>query len=52
VRRADKPVLKVPSAVVPVEFNYMLNPRHSDFSKLVIGNGQPLPIDPRLLWKK
>jgi RES domain-containing protein len=43
--------LRIPSAVVPVEFNYVLNPRHPDFSKLVIGNRQPLPIDPRLLQK-
>ena len=28
-------VLRVPSAVVPREFNYLLNPRHRDFSKIV-----------------
>lgn len=51
VRRMTTPVMKVPSAVVPVEFNYVLNPRHPDFSKLVIGERQTLPIDPRLLKK-
>jgi RES domain-containing protein len=25
------PILKVPSSIVPVEFNYLLNPAHSDF---------------------
>jgi RES domain-containing protein len=25
------PILKVPSAIVPVEFNYLLNPQHPDF---------------------
>lgn len=30
-------VLRVPSAVTPREFNYLINPRHADFSKLKIG---------------
>lgn len=52
VRRMAKPVLRVPSAVVTAEDNFVLNPRHPDFPKLVIGPRQPLPIDPRLLGKK
>jgi len=30
-------VLKVPSVIVPEESNYLLNPLHSDFKKVVVG---------------
>lgn len=35
--------LKIPSAIVPVEFNYLLNPRHPDFSSVVKWE-KPLPL--------
>ena len=41
-------VLKVPSAVVGVEFNYLLNPSHADFALIRVGSEQPYRIDPRL----
>ena len=41
-------VLRVPSAVVPGEFNYLLNPSHPDFAKVKIGKPQPFIFDPRL----
>ncbi len=41
-------VLCVPSATVPAENNYLLNPRHSDFKKLQLGEPQPFQFDPRL----
>jgi len=40
-------VLKVPSAVVKGEFNFLLNPRHKDFKKIKITNTEPFPFDPR-----
>lgn len=40
--------LRVPSAVVPGESNYLLNPRHKDFQKLKIGEPQPFQFDVRL----
>lgn len=40
--------LKVPSAVVPVEFNYLLNPTHPEFSRIVIGSPARLAFDERL----
>lgn len=41
-------VLKVPSAVIPVEFNYIINPDHSDFSKIKLGRKQRHALDVRL----
>jgi RES domain-containing protein len=49
VRAATHPVLSVPSAIVPEERNYLLNPTHPDFSRIVIGRGVAYRIDPRLL---
>jgi RES domain-containing protein len=46
---ATSAVLRVPSAVVPDEFNYLLNPRHSDFGMLRVGTPEDLYLDPRLL---
>ncbi len=40
--------LKVPSAVIPVEFNYVLNPRHKDFRKIEIAEPLSLVFDKRL----
>jgi len=42
-------VLNVPSAVVPAERNYLLNPRHPDFARIVIGQARSLQTDTRLL---
>jgi len=41
--------LKVPSAIVPDEQNYLLNPDHPDFSKISIGDPVPFEIDLRPL---
>lgn len=40
--------LKVPSAVVPLDSNFVLNPLHHGFTALKIGTPQPLYINPRL----
>ncbi len=42
-------VLNVPSAVVPAERNFLLNPRHPDFARITIGAPQSLQTDTRLL---
>ncbi len=42
--------LKVPSLVVPVENNYLLNPSHPDFRKVKIAKKIPFSFDPRM-WK-
>jgi RES domain-containing protein len=40
--------LRVPSAIVMGEFNYLLNPSHPNFSKLRIHAPDKFPIDRRL----
>ena len=42
-------ILQVPSAVVPTEKNFLINPAHSDFTKLKIGEPEKLEFDQRLL---
>ncbi|MBA7540806.1 hypothetical protein ES705_33109 [subsurface metagenome] len=41
-------ILKVPSAIIKSEFNYLINPNHKDFSKLKIMNVEPFLFDNRL----
>jgi RES domain-containing protein len=41
-------VLRVPSALVPGESNFLLHPRHPHFGKLQIGKPIPFQYDPRL----
>jgi RES domain-containing protein len=45
----EKPVLRVPSAVVLSESNFILNPEHPRFSRLKIGPEQPYAFDSRLV---
>jgi len=40
--------LAVPSAIVPEEKNYVLNPAHPAFAKLRTGSPTPFVLDPRL----
>ncbi|TFF34981.1 RES family NAD+ phosphorylase [Mucilaginibacter psychrotolerans] len=42
-------MLKVPSAIVEQEHNYMLNPSHPDTTKVKIINKRPFNFDERLL---
>ena len=44
-------MLRVPSVVVPLESNYVFNPRHPDFSRVTVGAPMPFPFDPRLLLR-
>jgi len=48
VQKAQSVVLSVPSAVVPAERNYVLNPAHADFDTIVIEGPLDPGIDPRL----
>ena len=42
-------VLRVPSAIVAAENNYLLNPGHADFSGVKLGKGQGFRFDRRLV---
>lgn len=44
--------LAVPSAVIPAETNYLLNPLHPDYKRIDIGKSMPLVTDLRLLKKR
>lgn len=48
LEKGATPVLAVPSAVLPVERNFLLNPLHPDFSKIRIHHPIPFIFDPRL----
>jgi RES domain-containing protein len=41
-------VLKVPSAVVKGDFNYLINPNHADFKKIQITEAVNFPFDKRI----
>ena len=49
LQEAQTAVLNVPSAVVPAERNILINPRHPDFARIVLGEPQSLQTDTRLL---
>lgn len=49
ISRQSSVVLSVPSAVVPDEKNYLINPVHKDFKKLSIGTMEPFSLDSRLI---
>lgn len=49
--RGQTAVLSVPSAVIPEERNYLLNPFHADFRKIRWSEPRPFQWDPRLLNK-
>jgi RES domain-containing protein len=42
-------VLKVPSAIVYGDFNYLINPYHKKFKRITIKSVDDFPIDQRLL---
>jgi RES domain-containing protein len=50
LRVSKSVVLSVPSVVIPDERNFVLNPTHGDFARLVINPFEPFSFDPRM-WK-
>lgn len=48
-KKRSSAVLAVPSAVIPVETNYLLNPLHPDFARIVIDTPQAFVTDLRLI---
>jgi RES domain-containing protein len=52
VTNATSAVLRVPSTLVPGEFNFLLNPRHADFPKLQFSGPIPFHLDPHLTERR
>lgn len=48
ISEARGAVLEVPSALIPVEFNLLLNPEHPDFACLKVHRAKPFQFDPRM----
>jgi RES domain-containing protein len=42
-------VLRVPSAIIEVESNYLLNPEHPEFGRITISAPVPFAFDARLI---
>jgi RES domain-containing protein len=49
IRKAECPVLRVPSALVPEECNFLLNADHPEFQRLQFANPVPFTFDPSLI---
>ena len=49
IANAGSAILRVPSAIVSSEWNYLLNPAHPDFKRITIGPKQPVRFDHRLV---
>lgn len=47
--KSDYPLIKTPSAIVPAEFNFLLNPAHNHFDQIKIVNIEPFRLDERLI---
>ena len=52
VKRAEHVALIVPSALAPRENNWLLNPAHADFRRIVVETVEPLNYDPRMFDRK
>lgn len=48
LQKRETAVLKVPSAIIDLEYNYLLNPAHPDFNKIKIAVVKPFSFDARL----
>jgi len=51
VQKQNSLLLEVPSMIVSIEKNYLINPNHSDFKKLKVSKPEPFLMDPRLIKK-
>ena len=48
IKESKYAVMKVPSAVVKGDFNYLINPFHPDFIKITITSMEDFPFDKRI----
>jgi len=52
VQRAEACVLVVPSALAPHEDNWLLNPKHVSFRRVVVSGIEPLSYDSRMFGRQ
>lgn len=52
VNQEEAVLLIVPSALAPQESNWLLNPQHADFRKIVVRQPEPLQYDRRMFEKQ
>lgn len=52
VQKAEFCVLIVPSALAPHENNWLLNPQHAGFRRIVVSGIEPLNYDPRMFARR
>ncbi len=50
--KAEHCLLLVPSALATTENNWLINPQHPEFKKILIRDAQPLRYDPRMFRRK
>lgn len=44
----EMPLLRLPSVIIPEEYNYLLNPLHPRFGEITLGEAEPFSFDSRL----
>ncbi|MCB8994156.1 MAG: RES family NAD+ phosphorylase [Bacteroidales bacterium] len=47
----ESAILKVPSSIVPQEFNYLINPNHPDAKRIIVISKTQMTFDPRFRLK-
>ena len=48
LRNGQSAVLRVPSAIISYEWNYLLNPAHPQFARIRLLHTEPFVFDPRI----
>ncbi|WP_046755032.1 RES family NAD+ phosphorylase [Kordia jejudonensis] len=51
IEKNEHLVMKVPSAMISSCFNYLINPMHKDFNKVIITNTKTFPMEGKLFKK-
>jgi RES domain-containing protein len=52
VRKSKHCLLLIPSVFAPRENNFLINPGHFDYKKIIVHPLEPLSYDPRMFTKK
>jgi RES domain-containing protein len=52
IRQGTSAVLQVPSVLIPIEANYLINPLHPDFAKVRVEGPVDFAFDRRLFFQK